>query len=370
MMRKFLIIMFVIFSGFYLAHIGEGIPIFRNASPIYYWSIIGIVLYIFTITNRRTIIIDKSMMISLLAILYFGATQPILNISSLNYTVNLILGFTYYFIVSDLLKTIDNNDFLIRTSRTFLLFSLVLLTIDAIIRIHSFQNIFIYSHSMLTGTMKFYSGKINSLMFEDSNSTGFYAATMFFFALYLSNKIKGRFKFIKISFAILTFLSFSRAAILASLIVYFTYLLFTKLKKLWLILLSPVLIISVIYGTYYLWNILIKNPSFQTKIYIVDNALKYLSKEHSLIDFLVGVGFNTNVIGIWLHDFLFSYLIWSGFIGLILILCFLISTVKITRWKVSYLILFLLISGFSFTPYAIVFFFVVLAIMNRFERTA
>ena len=205
-------------------------------------------------------------------------------------------------------------------------------------------------------------------MFADSNSTAFYAATVLLFASYLSQSTNKRYFVEKLILVIVVILCFSRAVLIALTVVFLISLVFLNFRKAWFILLLPVLLGAYIFVFPLIFRYIISDPSFSTKIFILVKSIDYIGSANiNKLLFGIGFGGGLRILGIWLHNFLITFLVESGIIGISIILAFLIAVIKKTKRKTGYLILFLLITGFSFVPYAIPYFFAILALMCIIE---
>ena len=368
-LRPMLGTIFVIFSGFYLSSIPWNIPIITNPSPIYFVALFGSYFYIISrLKSPYRIKLNNLMILAIVAFFYFSIFQMFIG-GDLNMTANICLWFIFFFVVYERLSRAKLKSIL-RISENFVIFSIIILSIEALLRIINSGNLIKHFISFILGSgTEFYQLKRNSIMFADSNSTAFYASTVLLFVSYLSDRTNKVYFIEKLILIILILLSFSRASLIALITIYLIKLIFSNLRKLWLLYLLPILLGVSIFVFSPILQYILSDPSFRIKMNILQNTADYVGSAN-IRELLFGIGFGggLRILGIWLHNFLVTFFVESGIIGISIILAFLIAIIKKTKGKDGYLILFLLIAGFSFFPYAIAYFFVVLALMCIIEK--
>jgi len=361
--------LFVLFSGFYLVSISLQIPFIPNASPVYFVGVVGTIFYLLirVLLTPSSVKLNGTMVLAFVSILYFSVNQFVLQ-GDLNMTINVILCFLFFFIVSDTLKN-SSIASLIRISELFILFSTSLLMIETILRIVSIGSPIPYLMSMISGGYEFYLLKRGSIMFADSNSTAFFASVVFLFIDYISAKSGKSYLFQRLVLLLVILFAFSRAAIIALAVTLFIAFVFSKISNKGLLLLIPVLIVLAAVLISPISRYILSDASFGTKLFVVERTIDY-TKSSSFAVILLGVGFGggRRLLGIWLHNLFITYYVETGIIGLCIFLGFMLSVLRSTRWRAIYLILFLSIIGFSFVPYAIPYLFVVFALMSILER--
>lgn len=198
----------------------------------------------------------------------------------------------------------------------FLNISCVFLTLEMVYRI-SFPAYRIESN--VEGEW-FYPYKINSFMFQDSN----FVALHIFCLLYVSLI----FKLNKhaLIFLILIFLTFSRSAMLGGVLAYLYYL---SMNTKYMPLVKPVFYLATIsIFTYLVLHIdIITDGSFLSKIYIVDEAWRYMYNNFSLFQFLFGNGLaqTYDALGIGAHNIAVVLVFETGIIGTIIYLLYFLT---------------------------------------------
>ncbi len=159
---------------------------------------------------------------------------------------------------------------------------------DNIIKIISMQSNFLD----LIFEKYFYAYKFSSIMFYDSNFVGLFLLPLLVLNLFYINLEKNQkiFKFLVFIILILIFLSFSRSAIITSMVIiyfYFMYIIYYKNKHLFLIILLISLLVGSV-GLIYFINFLFKDGSFLTKIGVFSSLQTIL--DHDIINILFGYG--------------------------------------------------------------------------------
>lgn len=163
----------------------------------------------------------------------------------------------------------------------------------------------------------FYPYKFNSFIFQDSN----FVALHLFCLLYISIVLKLN-KYIFI-FLILIFLTFSRSAMLGGVLACLYYL---SVNTRYVTLIKPLFYLSTISAFIYLiLHIdIITDGSFLSKIYIIDESIKYMSNNFSLFQYLFGNGLaqTYDTLGIGAHNIAVVLLFETGIIGTIIYLLY------------------------------------------------
>jgi hypothetical protein len=212
----------------------------------------------------------------------------------------------------------------------------------------------------------FYSFKISSIMFQDSNFVGTYGLTAFFFYLFL---LRERFVNSSIPLYILGFLillTLSRSAIIT---IPLTYVLIAITKKSSSIIYTVLFFVLLIIATVFIFHSVATDESFLSKIRILMLSSSHLS-HLSFIDLMNGIGFGNTVryLGIGSHNIFLTYLIESGIIGLVLFLITNLMFVKGSNRKSLYLTLPLFISGMSLSGHVLTFYYTCLAVLYLLSR--
>lgn len=369
---------FVYFSVLYLA--GIHIPPFDSfgltPSPIYFWFIIGLFLYIIlklnTFFNRNDLLYFFIFFFILFLILF----QPVLK-AQLNALIHVIISISFLLITYDLFNNID-ADTLIKIANNLINLTICVIFIETIIRVRNFN----FNKIILSlFSSEFYSYKTDSFMFGGSNGVAFVLLVMIFLLLYLSKLVDIKYKFRLSVLMVLLFLTFSRAAYLSLIIVFIINLirkLFFKRSKQLLTLFDFLFFIILIFflmipfafrdviNNYFF---LAEDASFQTKIWIPEKAMNYFWNASVFTKlFGIGLGNATEYIGRWAHNFVITYLLETGIIGLTFILCIYYLINKITKKKFILFFYLIFIIGFSFVPVSIPYFYVSLMLLYHIDK--
>ena len=327
----------ILFSGFYLTRV-------LSLSPVYITFLIGTLVIVgYAIFNYHSIYISKASVLYFAYIIYIIVTQSFLdpNFSTL---INVIFSLLYFIIMLNI-AYYSKTEILVKYSKYFIWFTILLLVVEAAWRLT--HPIFVIEgtdkdYRNMEG-MLFYAFKFSSIMFKDSNFVGTYGLVAFFYYYYLRKK-----KYVKsmmplIILFILISLTLSRSAIITVLLtIVILYFLSIKIK-LHHIILGIVLIISVVFIAL---PQIETDGSFLSKFDILELTWRHL-QECSLGQFLFGVGFGNTVehIGIGAHNLLVTHLIESGIIGLLFFLIVNFSLINKTKRYSLYLTIPLFISG-------------------------
>ena len=350
----------ILFSGFYLTRV-------LSLSPVYITFLIGTLVIVgYAIFNYHSIYISKVSVLYFAYIIYIIVTQSFLdpNFSTL---INVIFSLLYFIIMLNI-AYYSKTEILVKYSKYFIWFTILLLVVEAAWRLT--HPIFVIEgtdkdYRNMEG-MLFYAFKFSSIMFKDSNFVGTYGLVAFFYYYYLRKK-----KYVKsmmplIILFILISLTLSRSAIITVLLtIVILYFLSIKIK-LHHIILGIVLIISVVFIAL---PQIETDGSFLSKFDILELTWRHL-QECSLGQFLFGVGFGNTVehIGIGAHNLLVTHLIESGIIGLLFFLIVNFSLINKTKRYSLYLTIPLFISGMSLAGHAISYYYACLALIYVIER--
>ncbi|MCD9529093.1 hypothetical protein GLP09_02955 [Photobacterium carnosum] len=212
----------------------------------------------------------------------------------------------------------------------------------------------------------FYLYKYNTFMFADSNSIGIALQCIFFLLLFFSRKGYRSNKLMFYTF-VLILLTFSRAAILATVIMY--VIINFKLYKniIFQVLLGLLItIITIIFLLFYHVDINLKDGSALSKFYILDVFYNYLLNSNALqLLFGCGGGETKNVLGIYGHISFVTSIVDIGLFGTIIYAIFFIVSVLKTKGESLIIILPIAISSLSYVLYlGVAFMFIPLAIIE------
>lgn len=215
---------------------------------------------------------------------------------------------------------------------------------------------FVHSTRTYVGYQFFYNFKLNSLMFPDSNWTGFIYMLVFAFFVYLKDNTRFITKKQIVCIFVVILLSFSRAATASSILV----ILYSEFQKLSKSKRKFVFIISVMLFFIFvpiIISFLSKDDSFGTKLALLNGA-KYYLHHVSLKNFLFGNGTlaaSTDMsllgnIGYSAHLYLIIKILDLGLIGLLIDFGYLLIIFLISRKKFFYLVLPFFVCGLSMCP--------------------
>lgn len=214
----------------------------------------------------------------------------------------------------------------------------------------------IHSTRTYSGIHFFYNFKLNSLMFTDSNWTGFIYMIIFAFFIYLRDFTSFISKRKLINIFIIILLTFSRAAIISSIaVLFFSY--FKKLPKRKKTLLLFCFSICCIFFISYIFSVFSKDDSFGTKLALF-KGFRYYFKHVNFFNLLIGNGTlaaSTNMallgnIGYSAHLYFIIKTLDLGLIGLILDFGYLLIINYLSKNKFLYILLPFSICGLSMCP--------------------
>jgi O-antigen ligase len=340
----------VIFSGIYMSFAPLGFPhIFFLLSVLYYS------IFILPMTPDLTV---NRLCWLLYGIIFSLCMLQIFANGNFKGTVNFISSFLFFCFTVELLSNASLAK-LKKIALTFIKFSTFVLTVECFVRI-------CMSIIKNRGAIGLYSFKEDGVMFLDTNFTGLFIIVLLFLSQYLKifhSQKTNRYIFILIILCVLTF---SRAAILATIIglIFFSNIknnrFISKIKQRTVLL----FIISGIIGIY-IYNLLYEDASFRTKVQIVDiffNSLDYIQNKYA---FLIGMGLGNSkeFLNIYAHNIFLLYFLEIGLIGLILWL-FTIALILIkTNWKGLIILFPFLIAAQSAVSYGTHYLYATLALI-------
>ena len=227
--RNISLFLTIVFSGFYLTKI-------LSLSPIYVSFLIAIGLmscYAFLYKYKQPIYISKNSTIFIVYIIYLIIEQVFLN-PNISSFINVLFSLIYFVVILNFSFNNSSTSILIKYSKYFIWFTILLLTIEALWRITHpvfFLEGALKDYRDMEG-MLFYAYKFSSIMFMDSNFVGTYALTAFFYYYYLlrKNYTKSKMPLILLFFLIVGTLS--RSAIITVFVTFlFIYFLSIKIRS-------------------------------------------------------------------------------------------------------------------------------------------
>lgn len=348
---------FVVFSGFY-------INLFY-IKPVYIAVFLGIIGYIFfEMKTFKNITWDKLSIFTIIWIVYMSISFIFIS-GYIGTTLNSIMSVFTYFIGVQYLKNRDENRIL-KISRDFINISIVLLIVEAAIRI---------SHPRVYD-LSFYRYKFNSIMYEDSNYVGIFIICLIFYSIYLSKYKSEKYIWQKIVLFLLCIATFSRAAIISTLgmiialkIFDILYNIAKKLTKKQKITISIIMGLITIIICFLVVDFLLRDGSFRSKFYIAELAIKHL-KHSNLNQILFGVGFGKtyDYIGIGAHNIVIAYTLESGIIGLIFFIMFTVMIAIKTNGKSLIITIPFLMAGMSLAGFTLPFLYIIYAMIYILEN--
>ena len=343
----------VVFSGFYLTSI--------FISPIYFTFLLGLVFCIISVNKSYSI--KKYDLLFLLSLIVLIVIQSFKNFVP-SALVGLILSYLTYILVSINLQNQKDwsREKAFKLIRKFIGFSTILITVETIIRIlYPGEPDTIIANNRFE--LIFYIFKFNSIMFEDSNSTGIFLLLLIGTIQYIRDHESKRYDQILLFYLILILLlTFSRSAIIVGL----TLILVFPYRKLiyrfrWFILLFFTATSVTIYG-------MIKNiqdDSLATKFNLFEETINLIGSL-GLGDLLSGVGYGNgaSVLSRGTHNYFITHLIEGGILGLTIFLVHWIYIIRISsKMRIGAILFPLAISGLSFISTSIPFVYSTIAVL-------
>ena len=348
---------FIVFSGFY-------INLFY-IKPVYIAILLGIIGYVFLEGDTfKNIIWDKLSIFTIIWTTYMCISFIFIR-GYIGTTLNSIMSVFVFFIAIQYLKSRNENRIL-KISKNFIDISIVLLIIEAIIRI---------SHPR-ADELSFYRYKFNSIMYDDSNYVGIFIICLFFYSIYLSRYKEEKYTYQKIFLFILCITTFSRSAIISTLgmiialkVFYILYNIAKKLTKKQRITISIIMGLITITICFLGVDFLLRDGSFRSKFYIAELAIKHL-KQSNLNQILFGVGFGKtyDYIGIGAHNIVIAYALESGIIGLIFFIMFTVMIAIKTNGKSLIVTIPFLLAGMSLAGFTLPFLYIIYAMIYILEN--
>lgn len=357
---NYLILYFLIpFSGFYITKL----PL----SPIYLFSMIGVYLSTILIFISSKIKLSKEVSLAITLLFYFLIFQQLLFIPNISAYVNFNFSILI-FICSYIILNKTNSNTAISISEKMIYFSLPLLIIESIYRIINppVEKIELLENAGREDIM-FYIYKFNSIMYQDSNFVGLFILSLFFFLLYLKQYTYKKYYLSFFILIILLFATISRASIFSLVVFSLLYIFRQKIYKYRKLFFTVSILLIVV-----LFPILLEykniDDSFSTKFGIFDKTIEYVSNAN-FINLLFGVGFGNAVavLDIGAHNFFVTYLVESGFIGLILVVILWIYILVKTKFKAGIVMFPFLLNGMSVASGAIPYLYTMFAIILILE---
>lgn len=347
-----------LFSCLYLTQI---VPV----SPFYFGIVFAILLLCcnFSVRVNLPIVQIKRKYIPLffhgIILFAYVVFNAVLNACQLKYPA--LQGLSFLFLICSFFLSTNTTEFATKTLKRVIFIVLILLLIEFVYRI-THPQFFKWATDI---DNFFYIYKFSSIMFSDTNETGFFIMMFTAFLVYLNDK-----KVIKIPFIIL-FISFSfivgtfsRAAVFG----FVVFLFYNNYFKKQSIQTKFFIVFCAIFSVFGIITFFMNDGSFLTKIEIFSKSVSYLCR-NNIREFLFGVGMNNsiNALGIYGHNYISLYFIEYGAIGMFLFTSFLIH-IFFCNAETKYLLIPYIITGLSFAPYFIPYFFFFIGFILQFEE--
>ncbi len=341
-----------LFCGFFITQIVK-------ISPFHISLVLSLVLMLILILKEKKIIVSNIVRYTFLFIIYLILTQIYIG-GNLNVLISVIYSLIYLPLIIIIFMQLSKEEIL-NISHRFIQLSTIVLIIECICRIvPNISQLGIAMKTLFTGT-EFYVFKYNSIMYNDSNFVAIFVVLLSVFSFYLSKKYKyKKCRFILFIQFIICILTFSRAAILTLICFYLANYLLDK-KHIWILI---VFIPIIIFISIYTMKEISSDGSFQMKIFTILDGINQF-RELDIMNILFGVGFNNsiNLLGRSAHNFILTYLIETGIVGLILIISLYIYIAIKTNYRTIYIFIPFIVMGMSFAPYALPYMYAILGAM-------
>lgn len=357
--KKIAAFLLVIFSGFYLTSI-------MTVSPIYFTFIMAVIVLFTGVFMQYTTKIHLFTIPVVLYIIYLLISQ-VFKGPMPNTFINVLFSLVYLIFVLNATASLCKSD-IIKASKYFILFSIILLSIEALWR---------FSHPVfiVEGTGKdyrdtedlvFYAYKLSSIMFQDSNFVATYSLSVFFLCLNLIREKILTSKLPLIIIGVLIFLTLSRSAIIT---IPLAYVLLDVILKRKSFKLRFLFIIMFLFFTVYIYIKLATDISFQTKFTILNLTFEHLSNS-TFLDVITGVGYGNSVhyLGIGAHNLFITHFIESGVIGFLFFILVSVMFVRPSNKKSLYITVPFFISGFSLSGHAISYYYTCLVLVYLINK--
>ncbi|MDA1777446.1 hypothetical protein PDL16_10050 [Bacillus cereus group sp. BY9-3LC] len=343
----------IVFSGFFLN--------FLPVSPIYlffFLSLIGVFLY--SLKNQE-LHFNHLTGLTLILLGYLIITQIMINEDKTNAIYNVIISLIYFILTFASIHKLETEK-IIKISKSFINVSILLLIVEAIWRIsHPWYPTTLWYMTQVDSS--FYKYKMNSIMYQDSNFVGIFIISLFFFCVYLKLNHAITLRWQMIVLASLCGLTFSRAAIITLVAFYILLGIRSKAMK------GLMILLSMLFGFVFLINYIDDDISFLSKLDIIDRTITFM-KHASISEIAIGIGFGNafKYLQIGAHNFIVTYLIESGVIGLFLLLLLWWKILRSTKFKAGIIMIPFLVSGMSLAGHAITYLYCIFAIIYILEK--
>lgn len=345
------------FSGFFSVKLG--------VSPVYVAFVISVILVLAGVLGKFIIWRRNAILLFIISLILYSL---ILRVSIWNFIAsansawfNYVFSFIYFSVVVVVLDNSSTND-VIKASRILIMISVFLLVFEFLFRVFNPSMPLDLGHAGRED-MYWYVYKTNSFMYEDSNSIGLFSACLFVFTLQIGVNYWRWVSFMLLPIFFIVLGSLSRSAIVSTLVICLYSLLKSKSSK--LIYLGSLVLIACLF----VFSAGIEDESVLTRFWIAGLVFNYISDVDvfSLL-FGVGPGNAESVLSVGAHLLPFVLLVETGVVGSLLIVLLWYFIYR-RACKTSGLLFFVFIlNGFSFTTFAVPWFYVMLSIFVVLEE--
>lgn len=352
----------------------------RPIIPLYYFYFISLIILFLSIFPKNVFRLSKCEILSIICSLYSFLTLIITN-TEWQYTVHMATAISCFVIVSLLIKHLNKQNVL-KITNYMLTLNLFYISYETYWRIT--HPLLSRDNEVMTENATFYIYKINSFMISDSNAIALMTIIFLFLAFYLYKNVERAKKYIFfiIVYLLLTILSFSRAAWIATfltmiiifsldflkkhLFIYFKRNKFTVKLFLFSIFVPSLLILFLVF----IFLLLMNDESFLTKIDLAQDILHFF-RESSLYQIIFGIGSSLDasnkLYGRYPHNIILTYLTWVGLLGTTLVYYLWWYIYKTSNKKAWIVFVPQIFAGMSYTMPGLHLFYVALALVCYFE---
>lgn len=358
-------LLIVVFSSSFLTKL---LPL----SPIYLTTIVSFFATVYiaknekTLPNRRVLyyivfVFSLYLMLNLL----FTNSGVVKDVKDLY----VLAFFTLYFIIVDISLTNVNRNELKKILFVYFSFNFLFLLFELIMRIKNAMSYEIPTWIIANPNYFFYMLKPNSIIFLDSNGTAVILLSVLSVLTYIiwdnpKYRCVKTWIFLPLFF-ILLIGTFSRASIMAYLVLLFYTVFVHKKPLVFRLIMFGCLLICIAFAFYWIAN----DFSFLSKFQIFAETFEYV-KQLDVRTFLFGTGINTSTehLSIYAHNFISIYLIEFGFIGLLLYVLMFGVIIMNTSKNHIYITIPYFIASLSFTPIIIPYIFCSYSLLYHLGR--
>lgn len=334
----------VVFSGFYLK---------MDALCLVYWVAL-IAFFLFAYLKYKGWVQTEINSAIILASLFCGYVLVSHFFHGLNSSfLNVVFSVLYFILTYEILINVATNDIIGYCKKLFWV-SILLLVAEAIWR---------FSHPVLEQP-SFYKFKFNSIMYMDSNFVAVFVMSLYFFALYLQENHNLNLKKERITLVVLLGLTLSRATIMVTAIcaILFTKRISWKWKRIIILIGGTVTVLLLL--------VMLGDESNEMRLYIIKQAISFYLERATISQKAFGIGFGrtADYVGFGSHLFFITYLLESGAVGLALLTIFWAVLLKKSNFRIGYVMIPFLITGFSMTPHFVPYIYCAYAIIIVLEN--